>query len=195
MGKKPDEIECEIKQHREQMEGRISGLQGRVRHDIDSVRGEARGRASGAFGDAKQNLDIERLMRDHTLPSLAGGLSIGVLMGAASEGFGSANGKRKHAQNGSSNGASAEEYTASAEDNATSEQTHDDGAGGGSGLGGLMASALGPAARTAQDELQELVHEGFAAIKGRARRSDDTKAEDVPVKGQEKQGGQEKHVA
>jgi hypothetical protein len=42
---------------------------------------------------------------------------------------------------------------------------------GGFGLASMVSSLIGPAAATAQNELQDLVREGFASLKGRSNGS------------------------
>jgi hypothetical protein len=102
-----------------------------------------------AFEDAKDSLKVDsvkQMMEDHTLSTMAGALGVGVLLGVVSEGFGSG---------GSS----------SSRDGYRSRDGHREGG----GMTGMLASLIGPAASTAQNELQDLVREGFDTLKGQVR--------------------------
>lgn len=153
MGKKPDEIQREIEKKRADIGQRIEGLQHRAQEDVQAVRAEAKDRSSHALEDAKGQISmdtVKQLVDEHTLSTMAGAVGVGVLLGVASEGFkssGGGGGRNGHS-NGRSNGASN---------------------GGGGGIAGIMASFMGPAASTAQNELEDLVREGFASLKGQVR--------------------------
>jgi ElaB/YqjD/DUF883 family membrane-anchored ribosome-binding protein len=158
MGKKPDQIEQDIKAQREHISRRIDDLQTRVQDDIQTVRSEAKERANSTVGEAKGKLDdakgslnldtVKSMVEEHTMSSIAGALGVGVLLGVVSEGLGG----------GGSNSGSQNGQRSSGQSNGSS-------GGGSSGLGGMIASIVGPAASTAQDELQQLVREGFSVAK------------------------------
>jgi ElaB/YqjD/DUF883 family membrane-anchored ribosome-binding protein len=156
MGKKPDQIEQDIKAQREHISRRIDDLQTRVQDDIQTVRSEAKERANSTVGEAKGKLDdakgslnldtVKSMVEEHTMSSIAGALGVGVLLGVVSEGLGG----------GGSNSGSQNGQRSSGQSN---------GGGGSSGIGAMIASIVGPAASTAQDELQQLVREGFSVAK------------------------------
>jgi ElaB/YqjD/DUF883 family membrane-anchored ribosome-binding protein len=149
MGKKPDQIEHDIEAKRAQIGQRIENLQHRAHNDVETMRTEAKDRSSMAFEDAKDSLKVDsvkQMMEDHTLSTMAGALGVGVLLGVVSEGFGSG---------GSS----------SSRDGYRSRDGHREGG----GMTGMLASLIGPAASTAQNELQDLVREGFDTLKGQVR--------------------------
>lgn len=150
MGKKPDQIEREISDQRSRIGEHLGTLQTRVQDDVGVVRDEARTRMSGAFDDAKGAFGSDGIMQQHPLTTMAGALGVGVVLGVASEGFGS--GARRN--DGSSGGSSGRSEAAPGNS--------------ASGIGGLLASIVGPAAGTAQEELQQLVREGFDAVRGQA---------------------------
>lgn len=160
MGKKPDQIEHDIREQRAHITRQIEGLQHRVQEDMQSVRAEAKDRASYAMDEAKSSLKVDtvkEMMQDHTLSTMAGALGLGVVLGVVSEGVGSG-GNGSSRNGGSSNGGGS------------------NGGGGGSssGLGGLLASLVMPAASTAQDELQDLVRQGFSTLKGQVNQTGNT---------------------
>jgi ElaB/YqjD/DUF883 family membrane-anchored ribosome-binding protein len=151
VGKDPDQIEREIRDYRGHIGDRIDGLQKRVRSDIETAQSEAKQRVNTTMEDTKQTLKPQSLMDEHPLSSVAGALGIGVLLGVASEGFSSGG---KSDGNSASNG-------------------RRDG-NGESALSGLLGSIVGPAARTAQDELQHLVKQGFSAVREQASQMTET---------------------
>lgn len=153
MGKKPDQIERDIELKRRDIGRRIEGLQHRVQDDVNAIRTEAKDRSSTALEGAKENLrldSVKQLVEDHTLSTVAGAMGVGVLLGVVSEGLGSGGGSRSR-----SNGSSYED--------------RGNGSSGGSGMAGMLTALLGPAASTAQDELQSLVRDGFETLKGQVR--------------------------
>jgi hypothetical protein len=164
VGKKPDEIERDIKAHREHITQRVEGLQHRVQDDMKAVRSEATGRASHAFGGAKGKVNdargtlnfdsVKSLVEEHTVPSLAGALGAGMLLGKVS---GGGNGHPKQSFD-----TTRSEF---ADLSDTSASTGDSSNGGGGGISGLLTSMFGPAANKAQEEFQDLIHEGFALVK------------------------------
>jgi ElaB/YqjD/DUF883 family membrane-anchored ribosome-binding protein len=150
MGAKPDEIERQIAAQRANIDQRLQGLETRVKQDVDSVRNEASNRASGTVSGFKQVFETDGPMREHPLSMMAGALGLGVVLGMVSEGITSSgggdsrsNGSTHQRDEGRSNG------------------------GGSSGVGSLLAGLVGPAATTAQNELQDLIKEGFASLKGK----------------------------
>jgi ElaB/YqjD/DUF883 family membrane-anchored ribosome-binding protein len=155
MGKKPDEIENEIRTYREAITRRMDDLQRRVQDDLQSVRQEAKDRASTAVGGTKDALKVDNLndsmrslMEEHALSSVAAALGVGVVLGMVSEG-------------GSSDGAERSEGRPGYRYETNGSRRN----GGRSGLTSMLASFVGPAASTAQNELQDLVREGFSLVK------------------------------
>lgn len=168
MGKKPDQIEQDIIQQRNYISRRVEDLQHRVQEDVRTVRAEARGRATGAMDQAKGrmqdarqsvkldniNLDsIKSLVEEHTVSSMAGALGLGVLLGVVSEGIGGG---------GSGRSESSRRASAAAHTGGDSRESRN---GGGGGISSMIGSMIGPAASTAQSELQDLVREGFNLMK------------------------------
>jgi len=148
VGKKPDQIEREISEHRDRMTVRLQGLQSRMQEDVETVRTEAKARTSEAIDGAKGNMNVDsvkRMMEEHTLSTMAGAVGLGVLAGVVSDGLGSGNGSSHNNNSNNRNNSAA-----------------------GFGLGGLVSSLLGPAATTAQDEFQQLVREGFSTLRGKS---------------------------
>jgi hypothetical protein len=156
MGKKPAQIEADIAAQRQHISRRIEDLERRAQDDIGSLQSEAKARASGAFDDAKGrvqdvrgsiNVDgLRAMVEEHTASTMAGAVGIGVLLGVISEGFGGGG-------NGHSNGSRGRRAAYDRQDS------------GGGALSGLIASFIGPAANTAQEEMQDLVREGFSLLK------------------------------
>jgi hypothetical protein len=148
MGTNPDEIERQIREQRALIDQRMQGLETRIRQDVDTARTETANRTSGSVDSVKEIFQPSGPMRDHPLSMMAGALGLGVVLGMVSEGLTSGNGNSSHengrsysrSENGSSNGSS--------------------------GLASMVSSLVGPAAVTAQNELQDLIKEGFATLKG-----------------------------
>jgi ElaB/YqjD/DUF883 family membrane-anchored ribosome-binding protein len=136
---------------------RIGELERRVQDDVESIQAEAKGRASMAVEEARGKMqgakdslrveDLKSMVEQHTVSSMAGALGVGVLLGVVSESIGGGNG---HSNGHSNNGSGSSNARQSA---------------GGGGLGSVIASVFGPAASTAQNELQELVRDGFSIMK------------------------------
>jgi ElaB/YqjD/DUF883 family membrane-anchored ribosome-binding protein len=147
MGAKPDEIERQIREQRARIDNRMQGLEYRIKDDVDKVRSEASNRTSGTVEGVKGVFQPDGPMRDHPVSMMAGALGVGVLMGMVSEGLTS--GSSSSSRNGGSH------------DNGRSSN----GNGSSSGLAALVTSVIGPAASTAQNELQDLVREGFSSLK------------------------------
>ena len=148
MGAKPDEIERQIADQRARIDHRLQGLETRVKQDVDNVRSEASNRASDTVGGVKQIFEPDGPMREHPLSMMAGALGLGVVLGMVSEGITSGGGDSS--RNGSSHQSSESRSNGSS-----------------SGLASMLSGLVGPAAATAQNELQDLIKEGFASLKGR----------------------------
>jgi hypothetical protein len=181
MGKKPDQIEQDIRAQREHITQRMAELERRVQDDMQSIQAEARDRANTAVEEAKGKVDQARgtlridnlkdLMGEHTVSTMASALGVGVVLGVVSESV---------LGNGHRNGTSARSGSRS---DYREGYSRDGGDGNGSGLGGILASIIGPAASTAQEELQDLVREGFAAMKEQVQQVKPGKSDqDVLVK-------------
>jgi hypothetical protein len=165
MGKKPDQIEQDIRSQRDHISRRIEDLQHRVQDDMASVRSEAKDRASSAVDDAKGKIEgakeslhtdtLKSMVEDHTISTMAGALGVGVLLGVISEGFGSGNGSSSRSGG----------YRAASDAREYGYESRRSQNGGGNGLAGMIASVVGPAASAAQDELQQLVRESFGTLK------------------------------
>jgi ElaB/YqjD/DUF883 family membrane-anchored ribosome-binding protein len=143
MGKKPDQIENEIRQHRAEVTRRIDALQTRMQDQIGAASQNTRARVSGAVDEAKSAFKPGGMMQEHPLSTMAGALGMGVLLGVASDGFTSNGGRTNDSRQARSSSAAG-------------------------GLTSLLSFIAGPAASTAQDELQQLVREGFGAFRERA---------------------------
>jgi hypothetical protein len=120
---------------------------------VDKVRSEARSRTSGGVESAKSTLNsdsIKGMMQDHTVSMIAGAVGVGVLLGVASEGIGG----------GGASGPS---------DGRHSGQSNNNQSDAGGGLFSMLSSFISPAASTAQQELQDLIREGFATLKEQVR--------------------------
>jgi len=150
MGANPDEIERQIAEQRARIDERMRGLETHVKQEVDNVRTEASNRASGTVGGVKEIFQPEGPMQEHPLTMMAGALGLGVVLGMVSEGLTSGGGdsgdrnRQPHRRN--------DGYRQSD---------------GSSGISSMVGSLLGPAAMTAQNELQDLIKEGFATLKGR----------------------------
>ena len=148
MGANPDEIERQIAQQRARIDQRMKGLETRIREDVDNVRTEATNRASGTVDGAKEFFQPTGPMRDHPLSMMAGALGLGVVLGMVSEGL-TADGT----------GSSNRRPDGYSRDSRSSP--------GSNGITSMLSGLIGPAAMTAQNEIQDLVKEGFATLKGR----------------------------
>jgi ElaB/YqjD/DUF883 family membrane-anchored ribosome-binding protein len=149
MGANPDEIERQINEQRARINDRMQGLEYRIKEDVEKVRTEATNRTSGTVDGVKGVFQPDGPMKDHPVSMLAGALGVGVLMGMVSEGLTSGGG-----------GSSSSRGNRSYENGRSSN-----GGGATSGLASLVSSVIGPAAATAQNELQDLVREGFSSLK------------------------------
>jgi hypothetical protein len=169
MDKKPDQIERDINEYRDQIASRMAGMRRRAQEDADKVRSEAKNRTSGSVEGVKGILNevkMREIMQDHTVSMVAGAVGIGVLLGVVSEGIGGGSGS-------SSN---------DARQTNRSENNRPDSAG---GLAGMLSSFISPATSTAQQELEQLVREGFATLKQQVRQDGNdsrSKAEAVAFK-------------
>jgi ElaB/YqjD/DUF883 family membrane-anchored ribosome-binding protein len=153
MDKKPDQIERDIREYRDQVSSRIVDLRARARDDVHKVRSEARSRTSGGVESAKSTLNsdsIKGMMQDHTVSMIAGAVGVGVLLGVASEAIG----------DGGASGSN---------DSPQKSQSNNNQSDAGRGLISMLSSFISPAASTAQQELQDLIREGFATLKEQVR--------------------------
>jgi hypothetical protein len=141
VGKKPDDIEREIKERRALISRKMNDLQGRVEGDINEALGAASDEATTVLERVKGTVRLEERMEQSPLTVVAGGLGLGVLLGIASEGVGgSKNGRHDSYSNGrNSNG----------------------GGGGGSALDGILGSVTGMAANVVGRELTEFLRAGL----------------------------------
>ena len=110
------------------------------------MRTEASNRASGHGQWGEEVFQPDGPMRGHRLSMMAGALGLGVVLGMVSEGLTADGGGRPKP--------------------ATIQARRLSRVGGSSGFR-PWSSVLGPAAVTAQNELQDLIKEGFATLKGR----------------------------
>ena len=150
MGAKPDEIERKIAEQRARIDHRLESVESRIREDVENVRSEASSRTSDTVDGVKSIFQPDGPIQEHPLSMMAGALGLGVVLGMVSEGLTS----------GSGNGHSSPGDGYARDQRRSSES-------GGSGLASLVSTLVRPAAATAQHELQDLVREGFASLKGR----------------------------
>jgi hypothetical protein len=170
MGQDPDAIEREIRESRQRISQRISAVQRRVGDDIDSLKRDAENEANIAAGELKGLFDLQQQGSQHPYTLVAGGLGLGVLLGVASESISlGGNGRNNSNSNGQyrNNGSS-----------------HDGGGENSGTLNGLMSCVLSLAANTFQDELKDLIRDGFASFKSSARKEPARRSYDSePVSG------------
>jgi hypothetical protein len=152
MGQDPDAIEREIRDTRERISSRISGVQRRIAGDVENLKRDAEDEANVAIEELKGLFDLGEQTRQHPYTLLTGGMGLGVLLGVASESI-SLNGNGHQSSNGhnGSNGWG----------NGSSQSA--------SGLNGLLSGVLSLAATTFQDELKDLMRDGFASLRNGAR--------------------------
>jgi ElaB/YqjD/DUF883 family membrane-anchored ribosome-binding protein len=149
MGKKPDQIEREIREQRDAISARISGLQERVQKDVESVKTEAQSRANSVKDQAKESLNLDAQVQDHPLASLAGAFGVGVVLGVLSD-----------------SGDAAMDYGARSARRS------------GSVLTGLASSLWGMAGAGVQDEIRSALRDGVRSMTGR-KETQEEKAEEV----------------
>ena len=147
MGTNPDEIERQIREQRALIDQRMQGLETRIRQDVDTARTETANRTSGSVDSVKEIFQPSGPMKEHPLSMMAGALGLGVVLGMVSEGLTSGGGN-------------------TSQSSGRSYARNDGSSSGSSGIASMVGSLLGPAAVTAQNELQDLIKEGFAALKG-----------------------------
>jgi hypothetical protein len=152
MGTKPDEIERQIAEQRARIDHRMAGIESRIREDVENVRSEASNRTSDTVDGVKSIFQPDGPIQDHPLSMMAGALGLGVVLGMVSEGLTSGGNNGQPQRDGYSH----------------DQRRSSDG---GFGLASMVSSLIGPAAATAQNELQDLVREGFASLKGRSNGS------------------------
>ena len=149
MGTNPDEIERQIREQRARIDQHMQGLESRIRQDVDTARTEAANRTSGSVDSVKEIFQPSGPIKDHPVSMLAGALGLGVVLGMVSEGL--------TAGDGSSSQPNGRTYGRNGSQSSN----------GSSGIASMIGSLVGPAAITAQNELQDLIKEGFATLKGR----------------------------
>jgi ElaB/YqjD/DUF883 family membrane-anchored ribosome-binding protein len=148
MGKDPDEVQRQIVKKRREIEARVQGVRHRVREDVQGLRGAAGEQANDVVGQAKSFVDVQH----HPYSVLVGALSLGVVLGMASEGFG--------------NGSSPENARASS----TARRDTSD------AVGGAFASVLSAAGDTLRDEVSQLIREGMSGLRAAARGEESRRA-------------------
>lgn len=153
MGKNPDELQREIAAYRRQLDSRISGLEARVRADVDDVRTTAKDDARHAGAGLRDSLDeiadrthLSENVEQRPLTMLAVAFGAGILLGTLSPGgipgLGGAEG------NGS-------KRTQPSRANRYAQQD-DDGL-----FSDLQSAVSGMLGATVQTELRELISEAF----------------------------------
>ncbi len=150
MGAKPDEIERQIAEQRTRIDQRMQGIESRIRQDVENVRSEASNRTTGTVDGVKTIFQPDGPIQEHPISMMAGALGLGVVLGMVSEGL-------------TSGGGTSDSQSANGDSHNGGRSSN-----GGSGLVSMMSSLIGPAAMTAQNELQDLIKEGFASLKGQS---------------------------
>ncbi|HXH21793.1 MAG TPA: hypothetical protein VNN10_07170 [Dehalococcoidia bacterium] len=153
MGRGPDQLEHQIREHREAISRRIDGLQKRVQDDLDRVSAESRMRADEAVGGARQAFDVESRVRERPMTTLAGAFGAGVLLGIVTD---NANGGRQEAPR----------YQPAAQ--------RDEGSLLG-GFAGSLWALLGPGL---QEEIRESLRNAVRSLTGREARREPERATD-----------------
>ena len=139
MGKKPDEIEIEIRAKRQVISERIVALEERAGQDVNALRESFQSRANDATERAGAFFKVPESMRDRPYTTLFGAAGLGVALGLVRD---------RSSRKASSNGRKPQ----------VPEPPEDR-------LPGLVSSLLGVATITAQDEVRRLVKEGFSQIR------------------------------
>jgi hypothetical protein len=124
----------------------MEGVQQRVRTDVTDLKQSVEDQASDTLHKTKSKLDLGAQTQEHPLSMLTGALGLGVILGAASEGLPGRDGSQSRPRD-------------------TSRPSSNGDGNGGGGLGGLVMTAVGPAAETVRDELRELIKDGFSTFK------------------------------
>ena len=150
MGKKPDDIEREIRERRALISRKMNDLQARVEGDINGVIGAASDEASTVMERVSRTVRLEERMERSPLTVLAGGLGLGVLLGVASEGIGGSGRSNGNGRRDSRNG------------------RYDNG-GGSSALDGLLGGVTGAAANVVSKEISEFLRAGLYGQEQRQR--------------------------
>jgi hypothetical protein len=136
----------------------MAAVRERVGDDVATLKRDVGDQGNEALGQLKGLLDIGEQARAHPLSAVAGGLGLGVLLGVASDSISAGNGRAKGRGDGSHNGA-YEAVARPQNNNGSSEGA----------FNGLLSGVLSMAAGTLQDELRELIREGFASLKDGVR--------------------------
>jgi hypothetical protein len=124
----------------------MEGVQQRVRTDVTDLKQSVEDQDSDTLHKTKSKLDLGAQTQEHPLSMLTGALGLGVILGAASEGLPGRDGSQSRPRD-------------------TSQPSSNGDGNGGGGLGGLVMTAVGPAAETVRDELRELIKDGFSTFK------------------------------
>jgi ElaB/YqjD/DUF883 family membrane-anchored ribosome-binding protein len=145
MGKKPDDIESEIRAKRRAISDRLQSLEARAGDDVSWLRSSLQDRANEVADKAGAMFKVPESMQERPYTTLLGAAGLGVALGMASEGIPAP--RRNDSRNGRQN----------------------DGEGG--LLDGFFGSILGVAAGTIQDEMKRLIREGFSEVRPTAQRN------------------------
>ena len=146
MGKKPGDIEGEIKAKRRAISNRIGALENRAGDDVNALRQGFLNQANEFTEKAGSFFKVPEAVRERPYTTLLGAAGVGIALGLARDRSG-----RKAASNG---------YRLYEPEPEPSEDR----------LPGLVGSLLGVATSTMQDEVRRFVREGFAQIRNSANR-------------------------
>jgi ElaB/YqjD/DUF883 family membrane-anchored ribosome-binding protein len=144
MGKKPDEVESEIRAKRRAISDRLQSLEARAGDDVSWLRSSLQDRANEVADKAGALFKVPESMQERPYTTLLGAAGLGVALGMASESIPST--RRYDSRNGRQN----------------------DGEG---LLDGFFGSILGVAASTIQDEMKRLIREGFSEVRPSTQRN------------------------
>jgi ElaB/YqjD/DUF883 family membrane-anchored ribosome-binding protein len=150
---KPDAIDQEIREQRENIGRRIQDLQTRLQKDVRSVRTETRGQAQQMMGGAGGQADLNKLMHERPLSALAGAAGVGAFLGFLSNNIRIPRGGGRNRAN--------------ALDSDEGNETANSGRGDGLGIAALLATVASPVTDVLRDELRDLMREGVRSIKRR----------------------------
>jgi hypothetical protein len=146
MGKKPDDIQGEIKAKRRAINNRIVALENRAGDDVNALRQGFLNQANDFTEKAGSFFKVPEAVRERPYTTLLGAAGLGIALGLAQDRSG-----KKSASNG------YRFYEPEPEPNQDR-------------LPGLIGSLLGVATNTMQDEVRRFVREGFAQIRTSANR-------------------------
>jgi ElaB/YqjD/DUF883 family membrane-anchored ribosome-binding protein len=151
MGKKPDEIENEIRRKRQEIEQRLNNLEQRAKDDVASARDAAKEKASSVSDKANEYADVQRLAKEHPMTTVLGAFGVGVALGMASEGVGISRSEGEARRQSGGYGPRIR-----------GREDYDSGSG---MLGSFLGPVLASATSTFQDELKQLIQTGFSSFK------------------------------